>query len=96
MATNEENIDTKKLDEYIKETTVHGQFLLVWNAIDEYLQANLPSLNLKTYLITFSDSGDTYTVYFTKPQKMPILGGGSGICIVDKKELKIKDFKFAK
>jgi len=96
MATSEENLDTKKLDEYKKETTVHGQFLLVWNVIDDYLQTNLPRLNLKEYLITFSDSGDTYTVYFTKPKKKPILGGGSGKCIVDKKELKIKEFKLAK
>lgn len=82
-------IDKRKLSEYRKKTAVAGVYLQVWERVNEYLRNNT-KLKLDDYIVTFDEDESNFLVKLSKPFKEPMLGGGVGICMVDKKTYQVQ------
>lgn len=83
MALSDENskIDNEKLDLRKIKTTVSGCYMEAWNVL--FQSQKLPQ-NLDDYLITFEETDEEILIYLTKPLKVKMLGGGSGVFKVSK------------
>ena len=82
-------IDERKLMEYRKQTAVAGAYLQVWNRVNEHLK-NSANIKLDEYIITFDEDESDFLVRLSKPFQEPVLGGGVGVCIVNKQTHQIQ------
>lgn len=89
-------IDTKKLESYRKETIVSGNYLKIWNILNLHLNDKNVPIKVDEYLITFNENDDEYVINFDKPMTKLILGGGNGVCRINKVDTNKIECKFQK
>lgn len=82
-------IDETRLMEYRKKTPIAGVYLQVWARVNEHLKKNT-EIKLDEYIVTFDEDEGNFLVKLSKPFKEPALGGGVGVCMVDKKTNQIQ------
>ncbi len=89
-------LDHEKLKSYRIETTISGHYLKIWNIYLQYAKKIKSSIDIDNYLINFSENSNEYIIFFKKPAKQKIVGGGHGACKIDKKTMEIAECKFIK
>lgn len=82
-------IDERKLMEYRKKTAVAGIYLQVWDRVNAHLKSSA-NIKLDEYIITFDEDESHFLVKLSKPFKEPALGGGVGVCMVNKQTHQIQ------
>jgi hypothetical protein len=93
---NKMQLDQERLSQAKKKTTVSGQYMFVWNKVMNYMQENKFQIDMSDYLITFDEDNESYFVYFIKPYKQPVLGGGGAKVQVRKNDMHVYDFRFSR
>lgn len=95
-----EEIDTyinqEKLGSYRTQTTMSGVYLDAWNHFIAYSKSKNIIIDLKSYLITFTENETEYLIHFNQPRTKMILGGGDGLCRISKANMQVIEFKLSK
>jgi hypothetical protein len=90
------NINKEKLSSYRSQTTISGVYLDAWNHFVTYSKSKNINVDLKNYLITFTENETEYLIHFKRPRTKMILGGGDGSCRISKVNMEIIEFKLSK
>jgi len=94
--SDEKYLDYEKLKTFRTDTTISGHYLKIWNVYLQYAEKTGSSIDIDNYLINFSENNDEYVIFFKKPVTQKIVGGGHGVCRINKKTLSIVECKFIK
>lgn len=89
-------LNQEKLSNYRTQTTISGVYLEAWNHFTAYSKSKNINVDLKNYLITFTENETEYLIHFKQPRTKMILGGGDGVCRISKANLEVVEFKLSK
>ena len=90
------SIDRDKLGSYRIQSTISGVYLDAWNYCVAYSKSKNINIDLKSYLITFTENETEYLIHFKRPRTKMILGGGDGVCRISKANMETIEFKLSK
>jgi hypothetical protein len=93
MSEDNKNIDLELLGRYRTQTVVSGLYLDAWNKLMG-AKDKLPPLD--DYLITFDENSEEIIIYFTKPLKEKVPGGGGGSVKINKKTGEVGQLKLSR
>jgi len=92
----EEYLDYEELKNFRTDTTISGHYLKIWGIYLQYAKKIKSSIDFDKYVVNFSENTDEYVIFFKKPATQKIVGGGHGLCKINKKSLTVIECKFIK